>query len=198
MLMGVPILEYLFDDIAVTSIVYAVTIPLYNILAVVACEKGKSRFASTVRKVAINPIVISTLVGIAFNLSGLMIPEFIHSSVDSLAATGSTLALITLGGLFNFKDLENCGKKVLFVSFLRLIILPSLFLYAAYSIGLRNVELAMVLIVFGCPVPPTAFTLAKEMGGDSNFASSIVLASSLLSSVTLFFWIYFLKFMQLI
>ena len=198
MLIGLPLAKALFDDVAIVVIVYAVTIPMYNFFGALAFEKdrgGKLSFTSLVLK---NPLVISTLAGLLLNVLRVRLPVFLTSAVNTLSAMAGGLALIILGAIFRFSGAKKHAKSLAAGCLLRLVVLPLLFVTAGVLLGYRGAEVIAVLTIFGCPVPPAMFTMAKEMGGDAEFASEVVVFTTLFSMVTLFFGVFLLKSTHLI
>ena len=68
----------------------------------------------------------------------------------------------------------------------------------AVLIGFRNEALVAIAIMLGSPTTVTCYIMAKNMGNDGVLSSSIIVMATLLSSVTLTFWIFLLKSMGLI
>ena len=192
MLIGLPLLRNLYPDIAVATVAYSFTIPLFNVLGIVSCQyecRSKRELALSVIK---NPMVFSTLLGILLNLLHVPLPAFLLSAAGSIGPTGSTLALVILGALFTFEGLRENRRMISLLTVLRLVLLPGLFMTAAFLLGFRGIWLVVVLVVFGCPIPPTIFTLAKEMKGDHELAGGAVVVSTVLSLPTLFLLLFLL------
>lgn len=197
MLIGLPLAKALFSDITLIVIVYAVTVPLYNFLAAMAFEKdrgGKLSFTGLILK---NPLVISTLLGILFNILRIPLPTFVNSAIGSVSSMASGLSLIILGSNFTFTGISRDRKTLLIACAVRLILLPAVFFIPARLLGYHGAEMYAVLSSFGGPVPPSMFTMAKEMGGDAEFASEVVVFSTLFSLFTLFIWVFVLKSLQM-
>ena len=68
----------------------------------------------------------------------------------------------------------------------------------AYQFGLRELELFLLLAIYGTPVAAASYPMAQNMGGDGELAGQFVVISTVVSVVTLFVWIFFLKSMGLI
>ena len=64
--------------------------------------------------------------------------------------------------------------------------------------GFRESQLVAILVMLGSPTTVTCYIMAKNMGNDAELSSSIVVMSTLLSSVTLTFWIFLLRTLSLI
>ena len=62
-----------------------------------------------------------------------------------------------------------------------------------YALGLRGLELFLLIAVYGTPVAAASYPMAQNMGGDGELAGQLVVISTVVSVVTLFFWIFFLR-----
>ena len=80
----------------------------------------------------------------------------------------------------------------------KLIVLPAIMLYLGYMVGLRELELFLLVAVYGTPVAAASYAMAQNMGGDGDLAGEFVVLSTVASTVTLFLWIIFLKSVGLI
>jgi hypothetical protein len=68
----------------------------------------------------------------------------------------------------------------------------------AVMIGIRGNYLAVIFISVATPTAATSFIMAKVMDSDYNLAANIVVASTSLSSITMFLGIAILKAYNLI
>ena len=78
-------------------------------------------------------------------------------------------------------------------SFFALIFLPVVMVAFAYLIGLRGVELFLILMIFGTPVATSSYPMAQNMGGDGQLAGQLVFVSTVASLVTIFLFIFTLS-----
>ena len=83
-------------------------------------------------------------------------------------------------------------------TFIKLVLLPAVFFPAAVAMGFRNSELVAILVMLGSPTTVTCYIMAKNMGNDEVLSSSIVVTATLLSSITLTFWVFLLRSLSLI
>ena len=63
---------------------------------------------------------------------------------------------------------------------------------------LPELELFLLVAVYGTPVAAASYPMAQNMGGDGELAGQLVVISTVVSVVTLFFWIFLLRFVGLI
>ena len=80
---------------------------------------------------------------------------------------------------------------------IKLVLSPLFFLVLGYLIGLRDVELFLVVAVFATPIASSAYPMAASMGGDSELAGQFVFLSTVLSVATLFGFICVMRMLGL-
>lgn len=98
------------------------------------------------------------------------------------------LLLFLLGAFFRFSGLQRYRRDILLVSFVRLIVMPGILLTTAYLLGIRDTGFAGLISVFASATAIASFTMTQQMGGDSELAGDIVVATSALCIVTMFGW----------
>ncbi len=203
-LIGLALISNIGDDAAVAkaAAVLAIILPLYNILAVLILSKNgddhNHQPAKIAKKILTNPLIIAALAGILFSFSGHSLPTIIHIPLNYFNDLAMPLSLLTLGGSIDIKKGSQNLKPALCCSFYRLIISPALALSMGYLLGLRGDQLAIVLIAFGAPTAISSFTMAYQMQANHHLASAIIVISSILSIISLFLFVFILRYLGLI
>ena len=219
-LIGVPLASELFgaEGAAAASVLSAFTIPLFNVLAVVALsvyhnslpqmDGGKKQ--SPIKKAFIsaitNPLILSVFAGLvvlliralfvqlgwtfrlkSFQLFGQEV-TFVYKALQYVANTATPISLIVLGGKFVFSAVKRLWKPIVATTLLRCVAVPTLGLLMAYLLvpSLQGQHFAAYIAVFGTPTAVSSAIMAKEMGGDDQLASQIVVWTTLLSAFTIF------------
>ena len=75
--------------------------------------------------------------------------------------------------------------KVYLVTFLRLIVIPAIFVIALKLIGTSNEIATLVLIAFGTPIGMNTIVYPAAYGGDTKTGASMTLVSHILSVITI-------------
>lgn len=219
-IIGIPLAEMLFgaEAGAVASIVSACTIPVFNILAVFALtifikgEEGtekisfKQRTIDILKKIVTNPLIIGVVSGIlvlcvrelfvlgniSFRISTDL--EFLYTSLSWVKNLATPLALIVLGGAFEFSAVKRLWKQITLGTVLRVIVAPLLGLGVAYlCFNFSGASFAALVALYGSPVATSSAIMAKEMNNDDDLAGQLVVWTTIFSSVTLFIIIMILK-----
>ena len=192
-LVGMAIAETLFGpgETGTMAITVAITVPLYNVLAVLALEfflGGKFSLRRTAGEIVTNPLIIGCACGLLVNLSGLRLPALIFSPVDSLASAATPVALIGLGASFHVERLSADRRAILVGVLAKLVFLPLGALAVGVALGLRGVELGVMAVTFAAPTSVSSFSMAQQMGADADLAASLVVFTGMFSCLTIFLW----------
>jgi predicted permease len=75
----------------------------------------------------------------------------------------------------------------------RLIIIPVVILFICINLGFRNIELSVMISLFATPTALASYIMAKNMGNDWELSGQIVVLTTLLSCITIFFIVFFLR-----
>ena len=198
-ILGLAFINNMYDSVGMAPLMIIGRVPLYNIFAVIILTlKGdnggkKPNMKETFINVMKNPILLSILIALPFALLNLHFPSFVNKAIGSVANTATPLALISIGASFEGKKALKKMKPTLLASFIKLILLASLFLPLAVFFGYRNQELMALLVMLGSPTTVSSYIMAKNTGNDGILTSSIIVLTTLLSSLTLTLWIFVLK-----
>lgn len=211
-IIGIPLATLLGGESAkaAASVVAAATVPLFNILAVIALtiydhEDGqKISIKNILKKIITNPLIIGVFAGLTFNFIGMGIDalggnmsaflgeaSFIGKTISSLGGVATPLALVVLGGRFEFKAVKSLWKQLTLSVTLRLVITPLVFLTVAYLLGFKSsTEFAILIALFATPIAVSSAPMAAQMHQDEELAGQIVVWTSALSAFSLFIIIF--------
>ena len=193
---GIPLTTYVFgnDKASVCGMMVLIMVSLFNVASVAVLEMfrdgGKMRLMPLLLGILKNPLMQGCIVGLAFYLLQIKLPPFIATPVTSLAGVATTLALVVLGANLKFDELKKNSRTISAVLATRLILLPLIMVPLGYLIGLRGVELFLILMIYGTPVATASYPMAQNMGGDGQLAGQLVFVSTVVSLVTIFLFIF--------
>lgn len=158
------------------------------------CKKIISREASyDWKKIILNINMISIFIGVILFFTKIRLPEIIGNTLASVGTMIGPASMIVTGMLFAGMNLKQifANKRVYFITFLRLIVVP---LIALVLIKLSNLASfsadgnKIMLIVFLAIITPSASTvtqMCQVYGNDSRYASAINVMTTLLSIITM-------------
>lgn len=203
-LLGLPICEALCgaENLGLASLMVSIVVPFYNFLAVLILQHYANKSSSlwkTFVEILKNPMISACLIGVCIRFIGIPYTGFFKATVSKLAACGTPVALVVLGGLFEFKSFKKNFKEVAFVVIGKLIVYPAIILaIAIFMFNIKDVPLVILLVILAGPVAVSSAPMADLMGLDGDLAGEIVFSTSLACLITLFCWIVILKQLMLI
>lgn len=210
-ILGIAFVQNIYGDSGMAPLMIVSAVPLYNIYSVIiltvsaaavhpqaSAQKKSSLFRATLFNILKNPIILGIFAGLPFSLAGITIPAIPLKAVTNVAATATPMALLSIGAGFEGRKAITRLKPTIAASFLKLIGIPALFFPIACLLGFTGSKMVAILVMLGSPTTVSCYIMAKNMDNDEVLTSSIVVLTTLLSSVTLTGWIFFLRSMGLI
>ena len=204
LLLGLPICENMFgaDGRAMAALLVAFVVALFNVSAVITLTvfngTGKVSVKGIIKGIVFNPLIIGSVAGLLATTIGLELPGFVNQALSDVAQITTPLALLALGASFTFGQSRKNAKEIAWVMLFRLFITPVTMAAIFILLGYRGVHLGTAVIIFASPIAVTSFVMAHEAGADSELAGQLVVFSTALSSISLFFVIYGMKSFGLI
>ena len=193
---GIPLTTFVFGEgkASVCGIMVMIMVSMFNILSVIILEYfregGKVRPGPLLLGIVKNPLLQGCVAGLLCYLLGIRLPVFLKEPVFALGSMASTLALVVLGANLQFAELKKNGRTVTTVLLVRLLLLPLVMVPLGWLIGLRGVELFLILMIYGTPVATASYPMAQNMGGDGQLAGQLVFVSTVASLGTIFLFIF--------
>jgi hypothetical protein len=120
------------------------------------------------------------------------------SVLEKLGSTAAPLGLVAMGAMVNFRRASALAKPVAAASFLKLVGFSLVMIPLAVHFGFRAEKLVAILVMLGSATTVAAFTMARGMGHEGALTSATVMATTLLSPVTLAAWLFALKSLSFI
>ena len=200
---GIPMVQSMFPnaDTSVASLLVVIVVPLFNVLAVIDLELfrgGKADPKQILKKIVTNPLILGSLAGLIILLTGLQIPSILQKPIDDLSKIATPLALFLLGASINFGKTGSHARQLSICVLSKLVIFPLLAVILSALMGMRGVDLACMLIVFGAPAAVNSAVMAQQMGSDGDLATEAVVFTTAFSALTMFLFVFALKTLGMI
>ncbi len=193
--MGNAIVTSVFPEIFMEYVIFTmvlyVIIYLWGVPCLLANESEYLGNGGVLKslKSFVNPMFICTLIGIVIGLSGIQMPKFVNSAVDSLGSCMSPVAMLITGISIAKVDIKSVLKikSIYIVSALRLLVFPLIFVGMYYLLG---TELPMIFVVctavsLSMPLGLNTVVIPSAYGKDTTVASGMALVSHLASILTI-------------
>lgn len=196
--MGLPVSFYAYGEngLTVASILMAFIVPVVNLMSVVALSLSSDKRMdkkSFVKNTLFNPLAIACILGIIFSLMGIKLPEFLLNSLKIISNVTLPLALFCIGATLNPSKIKGDIILISLNVVLKLFILPLIALVLIKAVSnVLSFEAKILIIMLSSPAATVNYVLAAAMDGDRDFASSVIILSSIFSIFSFIFWISFL------
>lgn len=203
--LGIAFVQNIYGNAGMAPMMIIGTVPFYNIYSVIVLTfegenntKGKDNIKKACINIIKNPIIIGILLGMVISLFNIKFPKMIDKTLQNFAAMASPLALVAIGAGFEGKKALAKIRPTMIASLIKLVVQPAIFLPLAVYFGFRNQALVALIIMLGSPTTASCYIMAKNMNNDGVLTSSIIVATTLFSAITLTMWIFILKSLGLI
>ena len=203
-ILGIALATNIYGSSGYAPLMVLAAVPVFNVMSVIILEfsrndgKGRVDVPKILKGIITNPIILGILCGLPFSVFDITLPAFVSGTVDSIAKTATPMALLSIGAAFSFSDAKKKLTPALVASFIKLFALPLVFMPFAIAIGFRESALVSIFIMLGSPTTVTSYVMAKNMDNDGVLASNIVMIATLVSAVSVTFWVFILKTFALI
>lgn len=196
---GLPVVMQFFDSPPAQA--FAMVLMVENIIALplalafiesASAKEGSERKISLVmalsigKRVILNPIILSVIIGVAFSLFGLRLPEFIQQGL-SLMGNGSTpVALIIIGGSLVGVSIRSSLADIALVSGAKLLLHPLLVaLMVIYVFPDMSLELKQAVILFAASPMFSTYPIIGGQYGYQSFCSSTLLVATVMGFLSI-------------
>lgn len=149
--------------------------------------------AALARQIALNPIVLATLIGLAWAIAGLPIPAPVAAYLNIFAGALTPCALFAIGLGLSAEQMRSNFSASIVLAAVKLVIMP-LIVYGLCAISSLDPFYTLAAVV--CAAVPTAKTmyiLANQYKVEEPLVAATVSLTTLLSVGTLLGWIYVLQ-----
>jgi malonate transporter and related proteins len=178
------------DGIAAMGLLSGAMVPPVNVAAVGMLARLGG--ASVWRELAKNPLVLATLVGLAWNFSHLPLPVPAAQFLGRLADAAIALGLLAVGAALRLKGRPGGGyAAAAWFLAVKLVALPAFAVVLARAMGLTGVYFGVALAFAALPTASSSYILAQRMGGDGASVAWLISAGTLVAMVTLPLWLAF-------
>lgn len=193
--MGFPLLQSIYGKIGVfygSIYVVGFNIFLWTVGVMIFTEK---RDLSTIKNAFLSPNIIAVLIGITTFILSLKIPTPIYSALEIIGGMTTPISMLVVGSILAEMKLKELfsGFAVYYGTLIRLVIIPMLSLLITGLLNFEPLLQGVCVISTATPAAATTAIFAEKYNGDSAFASRIIVISTVLSIITLPFFIMLVK-----
>ncbi|HBZ43937.1 MAG TPA: AEC family transporter [Maritimibacter sp.] len=201
-LLGLPITEraYGTDALGPNFAIISIHAPTCYLIGVTAMEIVRNGsgggllrpLVSVTKSMVRNPLVIGIVLGLAVNLSGVIIPQPVSDAVNLVAAAALPAALFGLGGVLCSYKPEGDLRVVAWIMLVALVLHPAVTWTLGTAFSLSTGQLRSAVLTASMAPGVNAFLFASMYNVGKRVAATAVLAATASSLVTIWVWLHIL------
>jgi len=166
-------------------------IPAMNVLGVLLLELARperSGMLGAIVKVLVNPMVVSAFLGLALASIGWHPWPWLATTLGTLGDFALPGALLALGAQLQARRLRDVWRPTLAATVLKLAVLPALGWWMLVALHRPPLEIAVGVLLLAAPVAVASYSVAADLGGDTDLAGACVLVTTLASLFSYLAW----------
>jgi malonate transporter len=192
--LGIPLVVAFYgpETIALGALFIAFMVPFINVLCVWVLARYSGTEISALgaaKEMARNPLIITCLAGIAINVTGLGLAEPIERFLALLGRAAPAVGLLCVGAGLDIVAARAGKVWVVLSAILKLVAMPLIAFGIAQALGVGGLAAKVLILFHALPTAPSAYILARQLGGDAQLMAGILTAQTALAVVTLPLWI---------
>ena len=190
---ALAIAERIYGEVGLSlaALVTAMLIPVTNLSIVPAMlmlhrKPGEAQFLRPIlRDLGRNPLLLSVGLGIGFNLSGVGEIPVLHDTARVIGAAALPIVLMCVGANIRLRAMKSSTLPLILSVVGKMMVFPAVIVLLSQVLGLSDTEMYVALLFGAVPTASSAYTLARQLGGDAPLMAAIVTIQTARSFVTL-------------
>jgi malonate transporter len=146
-----------------------------------------------IKHIVLNPLVLSTLVGLVWASSGLAIPAPVAAYLNIFAAALTPCALFAIGLGLTVEGIRSNLAGSIALAAVKLVFMPALVYGLCVMLGLNPLYTIAAVVCAAVPTAKTVYILAGEYKVEEPLVAATVSITTLLSVGSLLCWLYVLS-----
>ena len=193
--LGNPIAEGVFDSTGMMlGSIYLIPQRIMMWSEGLAIYTGESNKKAAVKKVITHPCVIACILGLFFMLTEIPVPEIVLEPVKTLARCNTAMSMLVIGMILGDIDLHTLvDRTVIMFTIHRLVILPLIVYLLCLLLPVSHVVTGVSVLLAAMPAGATTSMLASKYERNPEFATRLVIFSTLCSIPAILMWSFILK-----
>ena len=197
--LGNPVAEGVYGPMGLMlASVYLIPVRVIMWSKGIAIFSGESDRRQTLRKVVTHPCVIACMIGIVIMLADLLadvsiVPEWVFDMLQTVGRCNTGLSMMVIGMILSDIDRKQLmDKLVIRYTLERLILIPGalgMILLGLSRLGIvTGLAPNLAVLLAAMPAPATTSMLSSKYNCAPDFATKMVILSTLCSIPTIFLW----------
>ncbi len=179
------------EGLSLAALAASLLVPMTNVVVVICLvtllsgdgERPLGRLL--LRDLMRNPLLISVMLGIAVNLSGVGLIPVLHDTTDILGRAALPVVLLCVGANIQWRGMAARSVPLLCSMAGKFIVVPAAVVALCLAVGLGGVPAQVAVAYAAVATASASYTLARQMGGDAGLMAAIITLQTLVSFATM-------------
>jgi malonate transporter and related proteins len=175
--------------LALASVAIVAIVPLTNVLSVLVLAKYASPEKQSARAIVMNvvknPLIWACIFGLLINVTHLPLPKLWHEVADALGSSSLAIGLLVTGAGLRLDGLLRPSIAAATGVLLKLVLMPVVAIALALWLGLSGTSLVILAVCTAVPTAPSAYVMARQMGGDAPLLAQIITLQTIVAAITM-------------
>lgn len=188
--LGNPVAEGVFGAVGLAmASIYLIPMRVMMWSSGIAIYTQSTDWKATLKKVVTHPCIIACVLGLILMVSQWKLPEVVLRPLTTIGSCNTALSMMVIGMILADADVRSLFDREVFAySLLRLILMPTALYLVCLGLKLPALVTGVSVILTAMPAGATTSILASKYNADELFATKLVVASTVLSMVTIPVW----------
>lgn len=196
--LGIPVLTSISGEEVLPTVSLIIAIYLFWLFTIgigyldYSLDKNKTDVAKNMLKnFTKNPLLLAVIFGLLIGSFKITIPSIVLESLDMISASVTPTVLVVIGLFIGTSKIGKLSEwlPVLLFSLFTLAVFPAGFYFGAKFFGYMPSQFASSIVEAAMPLAITPFALADRYGLHKTFIARSIVLSTILSVISLPFWI---------
>jgi malonate transporter and related proteins len=171
--------------LTLTALALVCCVPTVNVIAVMALVRyapapgNRFHWQDAVMPIIKNPLILSPLLGLALNQSGIGPPPVIGPLLEILGRAALPVGLMAVGAGLDLSALKPVRRLVLMTAGTKLMLVPALTFGMCLALGLDVQTTGVCVLYATLPCSASSYVLARQMGGNAELMAGIITGTTL-------------------
>lgn len=170
---------------ALATVVIVVSVNILSVSAFSVTNPDNGGWRKLPYQLVTNPLIIGCFLGLMLNLTGVGLASAVNNMLLMLGKTALPMALLSVGAALRLGNVRSSMDMIAVTSAIQFIAKPVAALFVGQWFGLEGLTVIVVVIFMAVPTAPSAYVLARQLGGNYQAMASIITVQTVLAFFTL-------------
>ena len=170
---------------ALATVVIVVSVNILSVSAFSVTNPDNGGWRKLPYQLVTNPLIIGCFLGLILNLTGIGLTPALDNMLLMLGKTALPMALLSVGAALRLGNVRSSMDMIAVTSAIQFIAKPLAALFVGQGFGLEGLTAIVVVIFMAVPTAPSAYVLARQLGGNYQAMASIITVQTVLAFFTL-------------